>query len=260
MPAVDGMLDWGLAGDQWGRTSPWEGERISHGTAENMAERTFSSLSVLLAEAAPRPPRRTPGLPDEAFLRGKVPMTKQEIRSAILTKLAVTPQDICWDVGAGTGSVSVELALQGRSVWAVERQAEACELIRKNRAKFSAWNLHLQEGTAPEACETTARAGRRFCGGQRPAAARNFDAGCPPESKGQNLRIRYRLRDVTGGCEMLGRTWVPSRRHTDLRQPGQVSGASASASGTESGFFNYGGACMKRLMISCHGSGSGKTY
>ncbi|MFQ9410519.1 MAG: hypothetical protein ACLR1T_05080 [Evtepia gabavorous] len=89
-----------------------EGERISHGTAENMAERTFSSLSVLLAEAAPRSPRRTPGLPDEAFLRGKVPMTKQEIRSAILAKLAVTPQDICWDVGAGTGSVSVELALR----------------------------------------------------------------------------------------------------------------------------------------------------
>ena len=56
-------------------------------------------------------------------------MTKQEIRSTILAKLAVTPQDICWDVGAGTGSVSVELALQGRSVWAVERQAEACELI-----------------------------------------------------------------------------------------------------------------------------------
>ena len=142
-----------------------EGERISHGTAENMAERTFSSLSVLLAEAAPRPPRQTPGLPDEAFLRGKVPMTKQEIRSAILAKLAVTPQDICWDVGAGTGSVSVELALQGRSVWAVERQAEACELIRKNRAKFSAWNLHLQEGTAPEACETLPAPDAVFVGG-----------------------------------------------------------------------------------------------
>ena len=142
-----------------------EGERISHGTAENMAERTFSSLSVLLAEAAPRSPRRTPGLPDEAFLRGKVPMTKQEIRSAILAKLAVTPQDICWDVGAGTGSVSVELALQGRSVWAVERQAEACELIRKNRAKFSAWNLHLQEGTAPEACEALPAPDAVFVGG-----------------------------------------------------------------------------------------------
>ena len=92
-------------------------------------------------------------------------MTKQEIRSAILTKLAVTPQDICWDVGAGTGSVSVELALQGRSVWAVERQAEACELIRKNRAKFSAWNLHLQEGTAPEACETLPAPDAVFVGG-----------------------------------------------------------------------------------------------
>ena len=92
-------------------------------------------------------------------------MTKQEIRSATLTKLAVTPQDICWDVGAGTGSVSVELALQGRSVWAVERQAEACELIRKNRAKFSAWNLHLQEGTAPEACETLPAPDAVFVGG-----------------------------------------------------------------------------------------------
>ena len=79
-------LEAGLGGLQVtvGEDLSGEGERISHGTAENMAERTFSSLSVLLAEAAPRPPRRTPGLPDEAFLRGKVPMTKQEIRSAIL--------------------------------------------------------------------------------------------------------------------------------------------------------------------------------
>ena len=56
-------------------------------------------------------PRRTPGLPDEAFERGSVPMTKQEVRAAVLAKLAVRPEDILWDVGAGTGSVSVELAL-----------------------------------------------------------------------------------------------------------------------------------------------------
>ena len=146
-----------------------EGERISHGTAENMAERTFSSLSVLLAEAAPRPPRRTPGLPDEAFLRGKVPMTKQEIRSAILTKLAVTPQDICWDVGAGTGSVAVEAALlcpQGQ-VYAVECQPEAFALLEQNKAKFGAGNLHPVLGMAPQALEELPPPQAVFIGGSK---------------------------------------------------------------------------------------------
>ena len=67
--------------------------------------------------------------------------------------MAVHPDDVIWDVGAGTGGVSVELALaapEGR-VYAVERNPEACELIKKNRRKFCAWNLTLVEGDAPEA-------------------------------------------------------------------------------------------------------------
>ena len=68
-------------------------------------------------------------------------MTKQEVRAVILSKLAVGPKDICWDVGAGTGSVSVELALQARAVWAVERDSATCALIRANREKM-AHNLH----------------------------------------------------------------------------------------------------------------------
>ena len=91
-----------------------------------------------------------PGAADEDFLRGKVPMTKQEVRAAVLAKLAVGPEDICWDVGAGTGSVSIELALHSQAVWAVEHKAEACELIRQNRERFGAWNLRLIEGHAPE--------------------------------------------------------------------------------------------------------------
>lgn len=66
---------------------------------------------MLLVEAAQVPSRRTQGLPDEAFARGKVPMTKQEVRAAVLAKLGVQPGELLWDVGAGTGSVSVELAL-----------------------------------------------------------------------------------------------------------------------------------------------------
>ena len=78
-------------------------------------------------------------------------MTKQEVRAAVLAKLAVGPEDLCWDVGAGTGSVSVELALHSQAVWAIEHKAEACELIRCNREKFCAWSLRVVEGHAPEA-------------------------------------------------------------------------------------------------------------
>ena len=126
-------------------------EKVCSGTAQTLAEETFPPLSVLLAEPAPTPKRRAPGIPDAEFLRDKVPMTKQEVRAAVLAKLAVGPEDLCWDVGAGTGSVSVELALHSQAVWAIEHKAEACELIRCNREKFCAWNLRVVEGHAPEA-------------------------------------------------------------------------------------------------------------
>lgn len=126
-------------------------ERILRGTAQELAGEVFAPLSVMLATAPPRPRRSLPGIPDEEFSRGKVPMTKQEVRAAILAKLAPKPEEICWDIGAGTGSVSVELALNSQGVWAVERKPEACDLIRENRRKFAAWNLRLIEGTAPEA-------------------------------------------------------------------------------------------------------------
>ena len=140
-------------------------ERITTMPAQVCAELEFAPLNVLLAEAAPRLPARTPGIPDESFLREKVPMTKQEVRAAALAKLAPGPQDVCWDIGAGTGSVSVELALQARSVWAVERKAEALSLIRRNREKFCAWNLHVVEGAAPEALKDLPRPNVVFVGG-----------------------------------------------------------------------------------------------
>ena len=77
-------------------------------------------------------------------------MTKREIRAAALGYLAVGPEDVCRDIGAGTGGVSVELALQSQEVWAVEREPEALELLRANRERFCAWNLRLIEGAAPE--------------------------------------------------------------------------------------------------------------
>lgn len=144
-------------------------EKITFGTAAELAGRSFPSLSVMLVEAAPLWERRCPGLPDEAFIRGRVPMTKQEVRAAVLAKLAVRPGDTLWDVGAGTGSVSVELALaapQGK-VFAVECEAEACSLIRHNRRRFSTWNLQLVEGRAPQALGALPAPDAVFIGGTK---------------------------------------------------------------------------------------------
>lgn len=153
-------------------------EKLFRGSVKELAAGRFNSLSVLLVEAAEVLPRRAPGLPDEAFERGDVPMTKQEVRAAVLAKLAVRPEDILWDVGAGTGSVSVELALaapRGR-VYAVECRLEGCALIKANREKFRTRNLVLVEGLAPAALSDLPAPDAVFIGGSKGSLAAIVDA------------------------------------------------------------------------------------
>ena len=141
-------------------------ERVTVGSAAELAEWSYSPLAVLLVEPAPRPPRRTPGIPDGEFCRAeKIPMTKQEVRAAVLSKLAVGQEELCWDIGAGTGSVSVELALQCRAVWGVEREDAALTLARENRVRHGAWNLRLVKGEAPDALEGLPKPDAVFVGG-----------------------------------------------------------------------------------------------
>ncbi len=162
----------------------YDDERLVTGAARELADRELAPLAVLLCEAAPAPadpaardaPARVPGLPDEAFVRGEVPMTKQEVRACALAKLGVRADDVCWDVGAGTGSVSVELALHARAVWAVERSAEGCSLVERNRARFGAHNLHLVHGAAPEAIAGLPAPDAVFVGGSAGALEGILDA------------------------------------------------------------------------------------
>ena len=145
-------------------------QAILTGTAAQMAARSFGPLCVLLAEAAPIPTRRTPGWPDGWFVRGEgVPMTKRFVRAAVLAALAPRPEDTVWDVGAGTGSVSVELAAAAArgQVWAVECEPGALALMEQNRQKFHAWNLHLVPGAAPQALAALPAPDAVFIGGSR---------------------------------------------------------------------------------------------
>lgn len=107
------------------------------------------------------------GVPDEAFIRGRVPMTKAEIRGIIMRKLRLREESILVDVGAGTGSVTIEAAMhvsQG-SVYAIEYKEEAVELIKKNIEKFQLENIQIMTGRAKEQLMEIQTFDRMFIGG-----------------------------------------------------------------------------------------------
>ena len=82
-------------------------------------------------------------------------MTKSEVRAAAVCSLDVCSDSVCWDIGSGSGSVTVELAFRcpDGAVYAVEQKAEAAELTGRNARRFSCDNIHVIHGKAPEALE-----------------------------------------------------------------------------------------------------------
>lgn len=104
-------------------------------------------------------------IPDEEFIRGNVPMTKQEIRILTLAKAQIKPNDVVIDIGAGTGSLSIEAAMTARQVFAVERNAEAIELIEQNAEKFDVDNIIIINAEAPNGLEGISKIDAALIGG-----------------------------------------------------------------------------------------------
>lgn len=151
-----------------GENLSYENEKVFSKTAGELTAYEGDALSVVCAwNEKAVPAFATHGIWDREFLRGKAPMTKEEVRAVSLMKLALTEDSLCYDVGAGTGSVSVEMALRAKSglVYAIEKKEEAAELIEENKKKFGAANLEIIRGTAPEAMRALPAPSHAFIGG-----------------------------------------------------------------------------------------------
>lgn len=151
-----------------GENLSYENEKIFVKRAEELTDYEGDSLCVVCAyHKNVQPALSTHGICDEEFVRGKAPMTKEEVRTVSLAKLRLEEESICYDVGAGTGSVSIEMALrasQGR-VYAIEKKDEAIQLLHANKQKYAADNLEIIEGLAPEALNDLPVPTHAFIGG-----------------------------------------------------------------------------------------------
>jgi precorrin-6Y C5,15-methyltransferase (decarboxylating) len=109
----------------------------------------------------------THGLPEEAFLRGKVPMTKEEIREISICKLRLHRNGVLYDIGSGTGSIAVECARLSEclQVYAIDKKREAVRLTEENRRQFNLTNITVIEGEAPEVFDGLPVPTHAFLGG-----------------------------------------------------------------------------------------------
>jgi len=151
-------------------------ERVQQFALTDVPPTGFSPLNVVILQKVDAPPDLTAlpllGIPDAAFLSfGDRPglMTKREVRVQILAELALQPQQVIWDIGAGTGSVSIEIArlVPTAQVWAIEKTTAGCELIRQNARRFGTPNVTVVAGLAPAALSELPSPDRIFIGGSQ---------------------------------------------------------------------------------------------
>ena len=142
-------------------------ERIFTGTPSQCLDESFGDLCVALIENPTPDTRNSISIPDEVFTRGDAPMTKSEVRTLSVAKLKLCRDSVVYDIGAGTGSVSIEMALTAYlgKVYAIEREDIAADLIEINKRKFQAANLEVVRGLAPEAMRDLPAPTHAFIGG-----------------------------------------------------------------------------------------------
>lgn len=160
-----------------GENLGYENEKITEGRAEDLVSEAFSELSVIITENPVYERSVRSGITDSEFIRENVPMTKSEVRSTVISKLNIGRKDVCWDIGCGTGSVSVEMAMQcfDGKVYSVDKNKEAVGLTRENALKFGCDNIEIISGSAPDILGDFPAPDRVFVGGSQGKINEIFD-------------------------------------------------------------------------------------
>ena len=148
----------------------YETEQIWTGTLQQLLEQEDAKdtyLCVALFENDAARHFTTGNVADGAYERGKVPLTKEEIRALALAKLRLTNDAVCYDIGAGTGGMTCDMArfLPQGSVTAFERGEEGCALIRANAKRQGLGNVEVVQGVAPECLDGYMLPTHAFIGG-----------------------------------------------------------------------------------------------
>ncbi|MBD2576651.1 precorrin-6Y C5,15-methyltransferase subunit CbiT [Oscillatoria sp. FACHB-1406] len=108
----------------------------------------------------------TPGIPDALFERlPGIPLSKREVRVLLLSCLRMECNSVLWDIGAGTGTIPVEMGLlcPQAKIIAIERDEEVANLIRSNCNRFEVKNVEVVEGSAPECLDSLHPKPHRVC-------------------------------------------------------------------------------------------------
>ncbi|MBF0557796.1 MAG: precorrin-6y C5,15-methyltransferase (decarboxylating) subunit CbiE [Nitrospirae bacterium] len=151
----------------------YEDERITGGLPEDIAKQVFSDPNVViilgqLSEVAdPKPPVTSFGLRESEMTHSAGLITKDEVRAVTIHKLRLPQKGVLWDIGSGSGSVSIEAArlFPGLKVYAIEKDRARIADITENRERFKTYNIEIIEGPAPDVLNTLPNPDRVFIGG-----------------------------------------------------------------------------------------------
>jgi precorrin-6Y C5,15-methyltransferase (decarboxylating) len=152
----------------------YDDEKVTEGAPEEISKMSFSHPNVVIITVGARSPRpyKQPsdfvfGLKEAEIHHSKGLITKDEVRAAAIHKLRLPQKGVMWDIGAGSGSVSIETAklCPGVRVYTIEKDREQIKHIHANRDKFTAVNIEIVQGEAPDALKDLPVPDRVFIGG-----------------------------------------------------------------------------------------------
>lgn len=165
---INELIEYGLADVNVyiGENLSMDNETIVGGKPADLVNMGFGDLAVMII-INEKYVNCNKSLKDVDFTRGKTPMTKKGVRDLATAALEIQPSDVVYDIGAGTGAMTCAMALKASEsmVYAIEKDQDAIDLIKRNIESLGTKNICLEQGNAPENMEKFPPADKVFIGG-----------------------------------------------------------------------------------------------